>query len=151
MSNSRAMSMHNKYTQTAIDSGVETATPHRLVQMMMEGILDKIALAKGNMGRREYEAEARHINWAISLINGLRMSLNKEDGGELAENLDALYDYMVSRLSEGLAGKLPEALDEVSSLMRTVKSGWDAVPGLLGREPAAPQSQSRPDAASVGA
>lgn len=151
MNNSRATSMLNKYSQTAIDAGVESATPHRLVQLMMEGILDKIALAKGNMERREFEAQGRHINWAISLINGLRMSLNKEDGGELAENLDALYDYMVHRLSEGHAATLPEALEEVASLMRTVKSGWDAVPELIERESGAAQPQSYPDAASLGA
>ncbi|HKJ22823.1 MAG TPA: flagellar export chaperone FliS [Gammaproteobacteria bacterium] len=150
MSKSRATSMLSKYSQTAIDSGVESATPHRLVQMMMEGVLDKVALAKGFMARREYEAEGRHIKWAVSLINGLRMSLNKDDGGELAEDLDALYDYMVRQLLEAQVNSKSELLDEVTSLMREVKSGWDAIPDVLDSEAGAVQPGKYADAAPLG-
>lgn len=150
MSNTRATSMLNKYSQTAVDSGVESATPHRLVQMMMEGVLDKIALAKGFMARREHEAEGRHINWAVSLINGLRMSLNKDEGGDLAEDLDSLYEYMVRQLLEGHMKANPGLLDEVASLMREVKSGWDGIPEALDRETGAVQEQPHPDAAPLG-
>lgn len=146
MSNTRAL---NKYSQTAIDSGVDGATPHRLVQLMMEGVLDKVALAKGYMARHDFEAQGRHINWAISLVNGLRMSLNKQDGGEIAENLDSLYDYMVRRLLQAHAEGKADLLDEVTSLMREVKSGWDAVPEALEREAKGRQPETHTGTASA--
>jgi flagellar biosynthetic protein FliS len=74
------MSLYQKrgaqqYGKVAVGSEVNFASPHRLVQMLMEGALEKIAIAKGHMARREYEAKGKHINWAISIINGLRGSL----------------------------------------------------------------------------
>lgn len=113
-----------------ISSGTEAsfASPHRLVQMLMEGALDKIATAKGHMERKQYDGKSRYISWAISIINGLRSSLDLEQGGEIAANLDSLYDYMVRRLLNANVENDTAALDEVSSLLVEVKSAWDALP-----------------------
>jgi flagellar protein FliS len=96
--------------------------------MLMEGALEKIATAKGHMSRREYEAKGSHINWAISIIDGLRGSLNLEEGGEMANNLDSLYAYMVRRLAEANIRNELAILDEVTSLLLEIKSAWDAIP-----------------------
>lgn len=125
---------HQKYARTAVESEIEGATPHRLVQMLMEGVLEKIATAKGYMMRRQFETTSRHINWAISIVNGLRTSLNKEAGGDLARNLDELYDYMSRRLVQANINADPAMLDEVAALMAEVKSGWNQVPALLERD-----------------
>ena len=117
-----------QYGKVAVGSEVAFASPHRLVQMLMEGALEKVATAKGHMGRREFEAKGNQINWAISIIDGLRGSLNMQEGGEMANNLDSLYAYMVRRLAEANINNEIAILDEVTSLLLEIKSAWDAIP-----------------------
>ncbi|WP_337954854.1 flagellar export chaperone FliS [Sedimenticola selenatireducens] len=124
----------SQYNSVSVNSGVEDATPHRLVQMLMEGALDKIAAAKGHMVRNEPADKGRYISWAISIVSGLQSSLDMESGGELSRNLDDLYDYMVRRLGEAGAKNDPKILDEVSSLLLEVKSAWDVIPSQLDAE-----------------
>ncbi len=118
----------NQYGKVAVGSETSYASPHRLIQMLMEGALDKIAFAKGQIERKDYAEKGRNITWAISIIQGLSASLDVESGGEIAANLEGLYDYMVRRLL--LANKDNDAaiLEEVASLLKEVKSAWDAMP-----------------------
>ncbi len=134
MVKSKMKSALSQYKSVSVSSGIEDATPHRLVQMLMEGALDKIAAAKGHMLRNEIADKGRFISWAISIISGLQSSLNMEAGGELSRNLDDLYDYMVRRLGEAGAKNDPTILDEVSSLLLEVKSAWDVIPTQLNAE-----------------
>ncbi|RLJ17031.1 flagellar export chaperone FliS [bacterium endosymbiont of Escarpia laminata] len=124
-----------QYGSVATGSEVDYATPHRLVQMLMEGALDKIAIAKGHMDRGEPEPKGRHITWAISIINGLRGSLDLKAGGEIAANLDNLYEYMVRRLTESNLINDQAILDEVSGLLLEIKSAWDVIPEDVKRMP----------------
>ncbi|AKH20269.1 flagellar export chaperone FliS [Sedimenticola thiotaurini] len=124
----------SQYNSVSVSTGIEDATPHRLVQMLMEGALDKIAAAKGHMVRSEPAEKGRFISWAISIISGLHSSLDMEAGGELSQNLADLYDYMVRRLGEASAKNDPAILDEVSSLLLEVKSAWDVIPSQLEAE-----------------
>ncbi len=112
----------------AAETEVAYASPHRLVQMLMEGVLDKVATAKGQIERRDMEGKSRHISWAISIINGLRSSLDLDNGGQIAVNLEDLYGYMNRRLIDANVDNLIEPLDEVLDLMLEVKSAWDAMP-----------------------
>lgn len=134
MVKTRMKSALSQYNSVSVSSGVESATPHRLVQMLMEGALDKIAAAKGHMLRNEVADKGRYISWAISIVSGLQSSLDMEAGGELSQNLDDLYDYMVRRLGESGAKNDPEILDEISSLLLEVKSAWDVIPAELDTE-----------------
>ena len=130
-----------QYGKVAVGSEVNFASPHRLVQMLMEGAVEKIAIAKGHMDRKEFAEKGRHINWAISIINGLRSSLNLEEGGEIANNLHNLYDYMVRRLSEANLKNDLSILDEVTSLLLEIKSAWDAMPEEVKRPAGAAEGQ----------
>jgi flagellar protein FliS len=120
-----------QYQSVGVSSGVEGATPHRLVQMLMEGALDRIATARGALLRGDLAEKGRHIGWAINVVGGLRASLDLERGGEIAANLDSLYDYVTRRLSEGNIQNDPAALEEVQSLLGEIKAGWDAIPPVL--------------------
>ena len=131
MTNSRMQSALSKYNQIGTQSGVTDASPHRLVQMLMEGALDKILMAKGYLQRGDTAEKGRHISWAISIINGLSASLDQEQGGEIATNLAALYEYMCQRLLKANINDSAEILDEVADLMRQIKAGWDAIPDAL--------------------
>jgi len=117
-----------QYGKVAAESEVAYASPHRLVQMLMEGALDKVATAKGQIDRGDFEGKSKHITWAISIINGLRTSLDMDAGGEIAVNLDDLYSYMIRRLIDANVENKTEVLDEVSGLMLEIKGAWDAMP-----------------------
>lgn len=120
-----------QYNKVGVASGVENATPHRLIQMLMNGALEKIAIAKGHMERGEIAHKGGHISWAISIIDGLRASLDKDTGGELAQSLDDLYEYMTRRLARANIENDPDILDEVTSLIRSIKSAWDELPEMI--------------------
>lgn len=117
-----------QYRQNHIQGGVETASPHRLVQMLMEGALEKILAAKTFMENKEIAKKGETISWAISIIDGLRSCLNADAGGEIAQELFALYNYMEQRLLEANIKNDQNMLDEVAQLLIQVKSGWDNIP-----------------------
>lgn len=116
-----------QYRQVNTHARVESASPHRLIQMLMQGALDRIATARGAMERGEIAAKGEQISWAISIVGGLRSSLDLEAGGDLAGNLHDLYDYMERQLLQANIRNEVALLDEVSGLIREIKSAWDAV------------------------
>lgn len=116
-----------EYEQVGVRSQVEGAAPERLVQLMLEGALDRISLARGAMEHGMIAAKGERIGKAIGLIEGLRASLDHDRGGELAGNLDALYDYMSRRLTEANLRNDPAMLDEVANLLREIKYAWDRI------------------------
>jgi len=123
-----ALSAMKEYQQVSIHSSIMDASPHRLVQMLMEGVLEKIALAKGNMANNNIAGKGENISKGIAIIGGLKSSLNKEVGGTLAENLSNLYDYMANRLVVANLLNDENILDEVTGLMAEIKMGWDGIP-----------------------
>ena len=118
----------DQYNKVGVHGGVDSASPHRLIQMLMEGVLDKIAIAKGHMQQGNIAEKGAHISWAISIVDGLKVSLDQSAGGEIASNLDALYEYMQQQLLQANIDNNPALLDEVSKLMLTIKDGWDNIP-----------------------
>jgi flagellar protein FliS len=122
-----AMLAMKQYQNVSVQSEVFEASPHRLIQMLMEGCLERIAQARGAIGRNLQAEKGELIGKAISIIGGLREPLDHQVGGELSQNLDSLYDYMISRLLEANRANDVALLDEVTSLLREVKSGWDGI------------------------
>lgn len=116
------------YGRNAVESEVNYASPYRIIQMLMEGALSKLATAKGCIARNDIAEKSRQITWGMNIIQGLRTSLDAEKGGEIAANLDALYEYMGRRLLEANVSNDPAIIDEVIGLLREVKAGWDSIP-----------------------
>jgi flagellar protein FliS len=117
-----------QYQSTKTTTDVESASPHRLVQMLMAGAVEKLELAKQYMKSGQIAAKCDHIAWAMNIITGLQMGLDTERGGEIAANLDNLYDYMERRLVEANASNDAAILDEVLGLLGEIKGAWDAMP-----------------------
>lgn len=109
-----------------------------LVLRMMDGALDRIAAARGQMARRETAAKTESVTRAIGLVDGLRACLDFERGGEIAANLERLYDYMARRLVEANLGDRPELLDEVAGLLGEIREGWSTISRNAEAAPAAP-------------
>ena len=116
------------YTQVNKYSGVTDASPHRLVQMLLEGALEKLASVKFFLKHGELAKKGETIGQIIAIIGGLQSSLNVEAGGEIAENLDRLYDYMGRQLLQANIKNDVNIINEVSSLLKEIKAGWDAIP-----------------------
>lgn len=117
-----------QYAQTGLQTGVENATPHRLVQMLYEGVLDRIAQAKGAMMRKDFEAKSRITNRIVDILSHLQNSLDTEKGGEVANNLYQLYDYMLRQVFSASRHNDVQKLDEVAGLIKDIKSAWDEMP-----------------------
>ncbi|MCU7876045.1 MAG: flagellar export chaperone FliS [Candidatus Thiodiazotropha sp. (ex Lucinoma borealis)] len=120
----------NSYRQAA-SSEAMYATPYRLVQMLMSGAVDGTANARGAILRKEHEARHKEVTWIISVIEALRGALDFEQGGEIASNLDMLFDYINRRLYTADVEQNIEALDEVASLLKEIKVAWDAMPEAI--------------------
>lgn len=128
MNYSSTRSPLQQYVQIKAHTKVEHADPHKLIQLLFEGALDKISSAKGSMHRAETAQKCQAISDVIAILSGLRMSLDKDAGGELAMHLENLYSYMESRLLRANYENNPTLLDEVASLLYEVKAAWDAIP-----------------------
>lgn len=116
-----------QYADVHTASGLGDGSPHRLIQMLMEGFLVRINLAKGAMEHGDMDAKSSYISKAIGIIGGLNESLDLEQGGDLAANLRQLYDYINLRLLQASRENSQVILDEVAGLMKDIKEAWDAI------------------------
>lgn len=116
-----------QYQQIGTTSTVAESSPHRLIQLMMERALSRIMFARGHMQRKEIAKKGENIGDAISVINGLQVSLNHKANKRMSENFDALYAYMMRRLLQANLDDDPAILDEVAGLLRELKEAWDAI------------------------
>ena len=115
------------YTNINATSGVENADPHMLIQMLVDGAIEKTNMAKYFMSKKEWAKKGQHISWAISIIGGLRASLDIDKGGEIAINLERLYEYSTAALIEANSENDIDKLDSVLKVMKTIKEGWDGI------------------------
>lgn len=116
-----------QYQTVNVNAQVSEADPHRLIQMLLEGGLQRIAQAKGAMQYGNLPLKGELIGKAVGIVGGLRDALDVSKGGELAANLDNLYAFMLQRLSVANMKNDPAILDEVAGLLRDVKEGWDGI------------------------
>jgi flagellar protein FliS len=116
------------YASVGAQSSVAAASPHRLIQLLMDGALDRLSIAKGHIQRKDVTQKIVVIDRIMSIVDGLRMSLDHNVNAEMTENLANLYDYMNRRLLLANINNDISALDEVASLLRELKEAWDAIP-----------------------
>ena len=136
LGNIRALKQYNKIN---LQTSIENASPHRLIQMLMDGALARLAQAKGHMKANSIAQKGEDISMAISIIGGLRDSLDHKKGGEIANNLESLYEYMSHRLMESNLKNDTSMIDEVYGLLMEIKSAWDEI----ANRPEAAQAETR--------
>lgn len=115
------------YQRVNTQTSITDADPHRLIQLLYNGALERINMAKARMQAKDYEGKGKLISKAIEIIGGLRGFLDFDKGGDLALQLEALYDYMERTLFEANLNNDATKLDEVANLLRSVKDGWDGI------------------------
>jgi flagellar secretion chaperone FliS len=132
------------YKATKTQAGIiDEASPHQLVAMLLDGALQRIAEARGAIERIEQAGDGfaagevatkgEAIGKAIAILDSLRVTLDHEQGGELAGNLSGLYDYMTRRLLEANTTKDVKMLAEVAGLVKEINVAWSQVPPELHR------------------
>lgn len=128
------------YATVGVETGIESASPHKLILMLYEGALVSISSARLHMQRKEVAEKGAAISKAIEIIStGLKAGLDTNAGGDLALRLSALYDYMCTRLLHANMKNDPRALDEVAKLLGELKSAWEEIaddPAVLSRNKA---------------
>ncbi|XAH23039.1 flagellar export chaperone FliS [Xylophilus sp. GW821-FHT01B05] len=135
---------HARAASTYRQASVEGASPHQLVSLLFEGLLQSLRMARTHLQRGDVAGKGEHITKAVRLIEeGLRMGLDDTDGGEIASNLRTLYDYSVRRLTIANLRNDDAPLAEVQSLIETVAEGWRGIAGSTGRAPQAALAAGR--------
>ena len=106
----------------------ETRDPHELVQLLFIGLTDRIAMARAALAKEDRYARAAAVTKAQKILFGLRECLDFENGGELALNLDSLYDYSIRTLTKGHAREDDKIFGEVMDLMISIRDAWKEIP-----------------------
>lgn len=122
------------YQQISIESDVRGADPHRLIVLLFDGAESAMQQALVLLAANDYKGKSDALMKAIDIIlSGLSASLDTEQGGDLAQNLKALYEYMVSRLVYANVHKDAAAIHEVQGLLGEIASAWREI-GTPGRQ-----------------
>lgn len=115
------------YRKESIKSDLASADPHRIIQLLMQGALEKLALGKGCIDRSDLAGKAEALTRAVEIINALRDALDRDANPELVDNLESLYDYMVVRITEASVKKDTSILEQVMGLILQIKGAWDQI------------------------
>ncbi|MGI1944574.1 flagellar export chaperone FliS [Shewanella morhuae] len=116
------------YRKVSLESEITVASPHRIIQLMFAGALQRLAQSRLAIEQRDLSNKGIYIGKAIGIINGLNNSLDMDTGGQIARNLSDLYDFMLRKISEANLNNDVQAIDDVCDILRNIKEGWDAIP-----------------------
>jgi flagellar protein FliS len=137
----------NAYAKIGIETGVTSASPHKLIVMLFDGAISSVTTAMMHMKAGNIPAKGAAISKAIMIIDsGLRAALDKKAGGEIAEGLDALYEYMGGRLLLANLKNQVDILEEVHRLLSDLRGAWNAIGAT---PPAAQPQNARPTLVSA--
>lgn len=115
------------YSQMSKENNVATADRHELIDLLLTGAKDNLNQAVVNIEANHTEQKCQHLSKAFNILDGLRLSLNLEEGGEIAANLDQLYEYMQNQIIDANLNNTKEPLQEVNKLLQTIQSGWQNI------------------------
>ena len=116
-----------QYAKVGMQTGVSAADPHQLICMLYDGAIHWLDEGRRLMQAQKIGPKCEAITRVIDIVGELRGSLNLEAGGELAKNMDSLYEYMEVRLVEANLKNSPDMLSEVAALIGELRSAWYAI------------------------
>ena len=126
----------DSYRRAGVISEVETASPHRLVQILMEKALENLNLAVARFAANQLIERRKSVSDAVAFIDALRQALTPTDESAVAANLEALYSYMIERLLASNISNDPAGIQHSAEMMEMIKSAWDELPDAVTAEQA---------------
>ena len=118
------------YQRVAVETSVQGADPHQLVGLLFDALLSSIAEARGALLRHDTAAKGMALGKAVRILEeGLKAGLNMREGGDVANNLQVLYDYSILRLTQANLRNDERALEEVVQLIEPVAQSWKLIKG----------------------
>jgi flagellar protein FliS len=138
----------NAYKKGSLKQDVASADPHRLTLMLMQGAIDKLAYAKGCMSRDDLKGRSDNISKTTAIFINLRDTLNIKVGGDFAQNLYKLYNYMIDKLTEVNIDNGIAIIDEVISLFGPIRDAWATISEQAKQEAYAMSQQNQQPADS---
>lgn len=115
----------NAYRNISLSTEMMSASPHRLIQILFEETIRQIALAKQALVAKNLAGQYKYISGALTVILALKASVNRDIEGEISKNLFDLYEYMEWHLVDANRLNSLKHLEEVETVIRTIKDGWD--------------------------
>lgn len=116
------------YKQVSVNAQLASASPHRIIQMLYAGAIERLIQGKAAMEQGNIAVKCERLSKALDIVLSLRDCLSMEEGGDIAKNLDALYDFMGSEISRANAENVTQPIDDVIGMLREIKSAWDQIP-----------------------
>ena len=117
----------NQYKAIELQTRIDTASPHELIELLLQGARSHIATAQGNIQRKQIVEKGEHIGKALNIIEGLKTSLDHEQGGEIAVNLLQLYDYIQHILLKANLNNDEDLLVQSNLLLAEVHQAWQSI------------------------
>lgn len=116
------------YKSVALDSQKTIASPYQVVKMLLTGVLERLVKARIAIENKNHEQRSELISSTLLILAELRMSLDHEAGGEIADNLDKLYEFIMGELVEANSKNDIEKVEAASRILREIKDAWDNIP-----------------------
>jgi flagellar secretion chaperone FliS len=116
------------YKKVSVDSQLSAASPHKVVQMLMAGAIERLVQGKAAMLQGNISVKGERLGKALDIVISLRGCLSMDDGGDIARNLDQLYEFMITQITTANQQNEPKPIDDVIEIIREIKSAWDQIP-----------------------
>ncbi len=116
-----------EYSRVGLQTEVMEADPHKLIQLLLEGALTRLAMAKSFIEKNDFEGKNEKLGQVVEILCSLQESLDHERGGDISVNLERLYDYMTRRLFDANRLNDTDIINEVMGLLLEIKAGWEGI------------------------
>jgi flagellar protein FliS len=124
----RSQGFANAYARVGVETSVNAASAHKLIELLFNGFMESVTLARGAMRNRQIEAKGKAIGRAARIVEeGLKAGLDMQAGGKLAQDLSALYAYVAVRLTYANLRNDESALDECVRLINPLREAWISI------------------------
>ena len=117
----------NQYKSLELQTRIDAASPHELIELLLQGARSHIATAQGNIQRNQIKEKGEHLGKALSIVEGLKTSLNHENGGEIAGNLVQIYDYIQHLLTQANLNNDQDLLAQANVLLSEIHQAWQSI------------------------
>lgn len=133
----------NAYKKGNLKQDIASADPHKITLMLMQGALERMAYGKGCIERKDFEGKSDHLSRVSAILMNLRDTLDMDVKSEVTDNLYALYDYMIQRITDANIQNDLNIMDEVINLLLPIKTAWASIPEEAKQEAYEAQRQKR--------